>query len=64
MGETPGMGRPPFKRGSPSLSPDGSQRYLLAPASQLQHLQLVQVLPPAREVPQALLPLLQSLQGV
>lgn len=58
------MGKPLSGRGIPSLSPNPSQRYLSAPAGQVQHLQLVQVLPPAREVSQALPPLLQSLQGI
>lgn len=44
-----------------SLSPQPSPHYLSAPARQVQHLHLVQVLPPAREGSQALPPLLQSL---
>lgn len=64
MGETRGTSKPLPKRGSPSLSPNPSQRYLLAPTGQVQHPQLVQVLPPAREVSQALPPLLQSLRGI
>lgn len=70
----PGTGlRPPVPWGRPrdgktprslSISPEPSPSYLSAPAGQLQHLQLVQVLPPAREGSQALPALLQSLEGI